>query len=143
MQELKLFIWKESKEFYFILGFNSLKCGVFFSYTCIFRWQSEPSDYRLQCQMIRSSSQLYDFLDRVPFQRRHGRRQAWAKKTQFIKSQKKFKAQNRFLKNPHYHAVFTVVIKNWDPLLFLPVLAIDNTNFLCLRLKFSSGKEPP
>ena len=42
-----------------------------------------------------------------------------------------------------YQGVLTVVMKNCDPLLFLPVLAIEMTNFLCFSWKFSSSKELP
>ncbi len=39
---------------------------------------------------------------------------------------------------PSSHGVSEVVIKNYDPLVFGPALAIDKTYLACLILKFSS-----
>ena len=45
---------------------------------------------------------------------------------------------------PSSQGVFTVVMKNWLPFVFRPLLAMDNKpGFLCLSLKFSSGKVLP
>lgn len=40
--------------------------------------------------------------------------------------------------------VITVVMKNWEPLVSLPALAMERRPFLeCLSLKFSSGNFSP
>jgi hypothetical protein len=45
---------------------------------------------------------------------------------------------------PSSHEVVTVVMKNWLPLVSLPLLAMDSTpGPVCLRLKFSSGNFAP
>lgn len=42
------------------------------------------------------------------------------------------------------YGVTTVVMKNWEPLVSLPALAIERRPFLeCLSLKFSSGNVSP
>lgn len=42
------------------------------------------------------------------------------------------------------YEVITVVIKNWEPLVSLPALAMERIPFLeCLSLKFSSLKRSP
>ncbi len=43
-----------------------------------------------------------------------------------------------------YQGVSTVVMKNWEPFVLGPALAIDRRPTpLCLRVKFSSGKVRP
>lgn len=43
-----------------------------------------------------------------------------------------------------YQGVSTVVMKNWEPLVLGPALAIDRSPTpLCLSVKFSSGKVRP
>ena len=45
---------------------------------------------------------------------------------------------------PSSHGHGTVVMKNWDPLVFFPALAIDKSpGYVCLYLKFSSANFSP
>ncbi len=43
----------------------------------------------------------------------------------------------------HYHGVLAVVMKNCDPLVSSPALAMDRQNSLCFSRKFSSSKRSP